>query len=394
MEKKTYQVLLVEDDLRDARLVQEMLSGQYAPQFTIQRADTLLAALNALTRTDFDAALIDLSLPDSQGLATLITIQAHAPGVPIVVLADLESDAVGLAAVKEGAQDFILKNKLTPTNLFRVLRYAVLRHKKAEESGKPEPPKARVIGVLGAKGGVGATTIACHYALELRREGGPTSLAMDLEGSAMGLAFPLRVEPKFGLADAAMNLHRLDAEFWKGVVSSAPSGLHLLAGPGALRCAKSISGERTRHVLRFARALYSHIVIDLGRLNETSLSLLTEIDELHLVTTTDLPALYEASRTLRLLLELGSVKACVRLVLNRIDGHKGIGDLQDVLNYPIFASIHDHSGELADAYINNHFADPALKIRKEIAGVLAKTNGKAPVAPKRNGFRLRRLISA
>lgn len=390
MENNAYRVLLVEDNLGDARLVEEMLAD--ASQFTIQRADTLLAALNALTRTDFDAALVDLSLPDSHGLETLTTILAHAPAVPIVVLTGLESDAAGLAAVERGAQDFLLKNTLTPASLLRVLQYAVLRQKKAEEAGRPEPPKARAVGVLGAKGGVGATTIACQYALELHRQTGLTSLLIDLESSAAGPAFLLRLEPKYGLADAAMNLRRLDAEFWKGVVSTAPSGIHLLAGPGVLRYTESISGDRTRHVLRFARTLYNYIVVDLGRLNATSLSLLEELDELHVITTKELPALYEATRALRRLVELGFTNKNLRLVLNRIDRQRGVKDIQDSLGYPIHAAIYDHSSELADAYIDSRFADPALKIRKEIAGALATSRGNAPAARKRTRFRLLDLI--
>jgi len=102
-----------------------------------------------------------------------------------------------------------------------------------------------------------------------------------------------------------MNLHRLDASFWSNLVSSTPHRVDVLQAPGAMRFHDSLNGERVRHVLRFARALYGYIVVDLGRLNGVSLNLTEEVSELFVVTTPEISSLYEAGRVLNKLLEPG-----------------------------------------------------------------------------------------
>ena len=76
----------------------------------------------------------------------------------------------------------------------------------------------------------------------------------------------MKVESPYSLLDATENLHRLDAGYWKGVVTKYCDGLDLLPGPGATSIREAPTAERIRHVLRFTQPLYSWIVLDLGRL--------------------------------------------------------------------------------------------------------------------------------
>src|ERR1035441_7402702 len=105
-------ILLVEDNLIDARLVQEILANATAQKCRVQRAETLMGALDCACRMDFDVALVDLTLPDCQGLETFMTIQRHVPSLPIVVLTGLDNESVALAAVEKGAQDYISTKKM------------------------------------------------------------------------------------------------------------------------------------------------------------------------------------------------------------------------------------------------------------------------------------------
>jgi diguanylate cyclase (GGDEF)-like protein len=123
-------VLLVEDNPGDARLVREALNDGAPDQFTVQVADSLQRALASLGPgvEAVDVVLLDLSLPDSQGLETYRAIHARDPEVPVLVLSGLNDESVALKAVNEGAQDFLRKSKVDSELLPRAIRYAIERH--------------------------------------------------------------------------------------------------------------------------------------------------------------------------------------------------------------------------------------------------------------------------
>jgi len=119
-------LLLVEDDPAYAELVRESLRDERA-QFETQLADDLAGALQLLAERRFDAVLLDLSLPASQGLETVSRVVEAYPNVPIVVLTGLHDDALGLEAVHAGAQDYLVKGDGGGPLILRALRYAMER---------------------------------------------------------------------------------------------------------------------------------------------------------------------------------------------------------------------------------------------------------------------------
>jgi signal transduction histidine kinase len=125
-------ILLVEDNPGDARLIGAMLAERQGFLFSVDCADRLSRALQLLTAGTFDVMLLDLSLPDSQGLHTVARVRSAAPGVPIVVLTGLNDEAIGVDAVKMGAQDFLVKGQIEGNLMARSIRYAIER-KNGEE---------------------------------------------------------------------------------------------------------------------------------------------------------------------------------------------------------------------------------------------------------------------
>ena len=121
-------ILLVEDNPGDARLLREMLSEARESQFTIVAADRVAACLGCLARGDIDLILLDLSLPDSEGLETLRQVQALAPAVPVIVLTGLNDGQLAIQAVREGAQDYLVKGQIDQQVVVRAIRYARERH--------------------------------------------------------------------------------------------------------------------------------------------------------------------------------------------------------------------------------------------------------------------------
>lgn len=129
---KTINVLLVEDNPADARLVRELLLEIEASEFDLSHADTLSATLDALDNYEFDVMLLDLSLPDSQGLNAVNHILQAAPQLPIVVLSGIDDADLSLQAVQAGAQDYLVKGHGDGNLLSRALRYAIERKRTQE----------------------------------------------------------------------------------------------------------------------------------------------------------------------------------------------------------------------------------------------------------------------
>lgn len=125
-------VLLVEDNDVDAQLTQDLLSEWSIEEFQIARAKTLGEGLTLLSREQFDAVLLDLSLPDAFGLPTVKQVHATSPTIPVVVLSGVNDQNLALQAVQQGAQDYLVKGQGHPELLARAVRYAIER-KHSEE---------------------------------------------------------------------------------------------------------------------------------------------------------------------------------------------------------------------------------------------------------------------
>lgn len=127
------QVLLIEDNLAEARLLQEVLKGATHHQFKLIHAQRLGEGLNRLEGDNFDIILLDLTLPDSQGLDSLAPLTEKVPHLPIVVLTNTNDEKLALEAVRQGAQDYLVKRHITLDILVRAICYAIERKQMAEQ---------------------------------------------------------------------------------------------------------------------------------------------------------------------------------------------------------------------------------------------------------------------
>ncbi len=122
-------VLLVEDNPGDVRLLREFLSDITSAQFHIKPVERIDEALTFLKQESFDVILLDLSLPDSQGLDTFIRIHHQALAIPIIVLTGLDDETLAIRAMQEGAQDYLVKGQVSGDLLVRCMRYAIERQR-------------------------------------------------------------------------------------------------------------------------------------------------------------------------------------------------------------------------------------------------------------------------
>jgi two-component system cell cycle response regulator len=127
MPSEEIRILLVESDPIDARRLVHMLRTSGAAKFRLRRAHKLCQAKRQLQSGRADVALLDLSLPDAQGLDIVLEAQRSAPGVPLVALSATADDALAARALRLGAQDFLVKSELSPGQLARALSFAIAR---------------------------------------------------------------------------------------------------------------------------------------------------------------------------------------------------------------------------------------------------------------------------
>lgn len=127
MSAKQLSVLLIEDNPGDVRLIQEMLVEAKPTAFNLACVDRLSDGLARLSETEFDVVLLDLSLPDSSGLDTFVTLHSAAEELPVVILSGLNDETTAVECVNAGAQDYLIKDEVNSHLLIRSLRYAVAR---------------------------------------------------------------------------------------------------------------------------------------------------------------------------------------------------------------------------------------------------------------------------
>jgi diguanylate cyclase (GGDEF)-like protein/PAS domain S-box-containing protein len=144
MSKKSIKILLlVEDNPGDARLLREMLNEQGSQATELTHVECMSEAERHLAERVFDIILLDLGLPDAQGLAAVRRAHAAAPRVPLVVLTGLDDESLATQALREGAQDYLIKGQIETRGLLRALRYAIER-KIMEEALFVEKERAQV----------------------------------------------------------------------------------------------------------------------------------------------------------------------------------------------------------------------------------------------------------
>lgn len=133
MSVEVIHVLLVEDNPGDAFLIQERLKQSIHTRFKVTAVETLKDAIGVLDQTQFEIILLDLSLPDSQGLDTFLSVAEQANHLPIVVLTGLKDEEMAMQAVRLGAQDYLTKGLVIGELLVHALRYAIERKRTQEQ---------------------------------------------------------------------------------------------------------------------------------------------------------------------------------------------------------------------------------------------------------------------
>lgn len=170
-------VLLVEDCATDAQLLRLLLSSD--PKLTVTTATTLARGKDCLGQKPFDLVLLDLSLPDAKGIEAIHQMHCAARNVPIIALSTRDDEDLGVRALREGAQDYLVKCETDRSLLMRVIRYALERHRLVAQLQS----MALMDTLTGLYNRRGFVTIAEEQLKLARRSGYSLALAfVDLDG--------------------------------------------------------------------------------------------------------------------------------------------------------------------------------------------------------------------
>jgi pilus assembly protein CpaE len=291
-----------------------------------------------LAQTQPQLVLLDLTaLPvELEDAVAGIRLAASASVAALNVTADPESV---LRAVRAGANDYLFPP--LGSNLRRTVE------RKLQEARLADGPRGcgKVMGFLSAKGGCGATTIACCVAAELGRRcasHGRRALMADFDLDAGVAAEVLKASASRSVLDAIHSLQRPEAQKWCGVASPAADGLDMLAAAPVGSPREAFDGGALREMLEFARGDYEWVVADLGRgWSAVAFDLLGMADQGFLVFTADVPALNQTRQMLELVRQHGVPEEKLRLVLNRASraADLRVPEIERVMGAPVFAMV-------------------------------------------------------
>ncbi|MDP6116657.1 MAG: response regulator [Planctomycetota bacterium] len=140
MPEEQIKALLIEDSEADYALIKEYVSSSINTSFELERADRLSKGIGMLANTHYDVALLDLSLPDSSGMETVTRFREQIDDVPVVVMSGLLDENIAIQCVQQGAQDYLVKTRMSTEAIVRAVKYAIQRHRiqSGIERGKKE----------------------------------------------------------------------------------------------------------------------------------------------------------------------------------------------------------------------------------------------------------------
>jgi pilus assembly protein CpaE len=271
-----------------------------------------------------DVFVVDIRADQSSGMAAIERLRAGHSGVAVFAIAATADPDLILQAMRAGANEFFPWMAGGETQASRAMEEsfhgAVRRlsaRREATTAGGKQPCVTHVF--LGAKGGAGTTTVSVNCAVELARLTKRPTVIIDLKPCLGEVALFLGVRPRFTVLDAIENLHRLDKDFLRELVSKHKSGLDILAGSDQFDRPGAQDAGAVEELLRVLARTYDHIVIDAGNMiNSCAVAALYAAETVFLVTNPDVPSIRNSQRLVDRVRQLGAGSERVKVLLNRV----------------------------------------------------------------------------
>jgi pilus assembly protein CpaE len=333
--------------------------------------------LERLGKTHPEILLLDLSAVPGELNIAMRQLRYYSPSMKVIALHSSPDPKTILSAMRAGVNEF-----LHPP-LEGALEAAIERISSASASEGAPVMRGKIIGFLSAKGGCGATTLACHVACELQNLTKKSVLLADLDLTSGLVGFLMKTPSAYSVLDAVKNLVRLDESLWKALIVEHRPNLAVVPAPASYSRWDHPDENQLRQVLQFMRTQHDWIVLDLGRsLNSMATAVLEEIDQLFLVSTLEVVALHGLKSIVHGLFEQGEK---LQLVLNRTPKMMDISthELEKILGRSLYAALPNDYMGLYQSYSSGNLLDANNRLAQHFALLASKIAGMPPVKSKK-----------
>lgn len=338
---KTIRVLIVDDIKNTRESIRRILN--FEPQIeVVGEAGCGSEAIRLTEKLKPDIALIDISMPDMDGIQTTELLAFRVPETSVIIMSVQSETDYMKKAMMAGAREYIVKpfsgNELIST----ILKVYKMESRKKELIGGPavsrtaEKADTKIISFFSTKGGVGKTTIAVNLAVELAAQKKFKVLLIDLNLQFGDIASFLNLVPKRTIADLSQ-AKSLKFEEIRFHILTHHSGVEVLTAPTRPEYAELVAPEHIQQILQEVKSHYDFVICDnVSRFDDISLVSLDMADEIWLVVGTDIPAIKNSKLSLEILESLNYAQK-VKIVLNRFDKKMGINlkDVEKSLDYRV-----------------------------------------------------------
>jgi pilus assembly protein CpaE len=293
---------------------------------TPQQLDTRLRQLRP------DVVLLDLSEDTDQAITLIPVVSAFKPTMHVIGLDEKNNADVIIRSLRAGATEFLCAPFDLESQTTVITR--VLRLRESEEKVAPE--RGKVLAFVGAKAGMGTTTIATNTAFALSQEGRRRVLLTDFDLMGGTISFALRLNHSYSVLDALRHSEKLDNTLWTALTVNR-SEVDVMLAPERPELV-NFEGHRVHEVIEYMRSYYQIVVIDLPSVYERiSQATLGESDRIYIVCNPELPSLHMTRKCISTLEQMGFSRDQFSLLVNRMSRKQELGaqDMEKVFNFPI-----------------------------------------------------------
>ncbi len=375
-------MVVVDDTPRTVENLSKLLS--FEPD--IQVVGTALSAAAGIERVrqeQPDVLVMDVNLPDMDGIKATEQLTAELPLVPVILISVQEDREYLRRAMQAGARQYLIK-PFSADELVEAVRRVhgaeltkrqavtgawgagapaaatpppvaaaavpvlptselpALVPPPAPPESSPEAEEGKIVVVFSGKGGVGKSVIAVNLAAALRGGGDRRVALVDLDLQFGDVAVLLGLEPTRTIADVVPVFPNVDGPFLGSLMPEAAGGLRVLAAPLSPELADLVTPAIVRTCLEILRQAFDFVVVDLSQnLNDVTLDAMERADQLLLVIDKEVPAIKDAKLAFRLFEHLGFAREKITLVLNRGDAPSEVSEeqIEATLRFPVGARI-------------------------------------------------------
>ena len=369
-------LLQIKDEELEHEVLQTLKSLHNPASFEQHKGDWN-SLLERISKTKPEVLLLDLSAVTSELNIAIRQLRSHAPRLRVVALHTTADSQMILSAMRAGVNEFV------HTPVRETLENALERMLAAPESESSAPVRGKIIGFLSAKGGCGATTLACHIASELQNVTQKNVLLADFDLTSGLVGFLMKTPSSYSVLDAVKNLSRLDQSLWRALIVERRPGLSVMPAPANYTRWDHPDENQLLQVLQFMRTQHDWTVLDLGRsLNSMATAVLDEIDQLFLVSTLEVVALHGLKSIVHGLFEHGEK---LQLLLNRTPKMMDIStqELEKILGRSLYAALPNDYMGLYQSYSSGNLLHSGSRLGQDFSQLASKISGVAQVKSKK-----------